>query len=271
MDEKNNKFDNESAKEEFGADIEIKDDAYIDVCEQDDSDIDEAGMSIEIHAGGSEKEKSSVNLFKEIREWLFAIVSAIVIVILIKGFVFDFVIVDGQSMQTTLMDKDRLVLTKLGYTPQKGDIIVLDANYKLREAYIDRQKEIKGDSFGAFDEFKLRYLPWEQRKYAIEPCYYVKRVIALEGDVIDINNATSEVSVNGEIIEEPYLNNVRTYSGIETDFPYTVEEDCIFVMGDNRENSRDSRYIMPGAIPNEAVLGKATFRFWPLDVFGAVN
>ena len=145
MDEKINQFDNESAKEETGADIEIKDDVYIDMSENDDSDIEDAGMSISIHASGEESKKESVNLLKEIREWLFAIVSAIVIVVLLKGFVFDFVIVDGRSMQTTLMDKDRLVLTKLGYTPQKGDIVVLDANYKLREAYIDRQKEIKGD------------------------------------------------------------------------------------------------------------------------------
>ena len=272
MDEKNNQFDNESAKEEMGADIEIKDDVYIDVSENDDNlDIDEAGMSISIHASNVESKKEPVNLLKEIREWLFAIISAIVIVVLLKGFVFDFVIVDGRSMQTTLMDKDRLVLTKLGYTPQKGDIVVLDANYKLREAYIDRQKEIKGDNFSAFDEFKLRYLPWEQKKYGIAPLYYVKRVIALEGEVIDINDVTSEVSVNGEVIDEPYLNNVRTYGGIEKEYPYTVDEGCVFVMGDNREDSRDSRFTLPGAIPHEAVLGKATFRFWPLGVFGTIE
>ena len=271
MEEKNNQFEHDNANEDFGADIEIKDDVYIDVCENDDSDIDEPGMSISIHASDKEYEKKPNAILKEIREWLFAIVSAIVIVVLLKGFVFDFVIVDGRSMQTTLMDKDRLVLTKLGYTPQKGDIIVLDANYKLREEYIARQKEVKGDNFSSFDEFKLRYLPWEQKKYGIAPLYYVKRVIALEGEVIDINNATSEVSVNGEIIQEPYLNNVRTYGGIETPFPYVVDEGTVFVMGDNREDSRDSRYIMPGTIPYEAVLGKATFRFWPINVFGAIN
>ena len=75
---------------------------------------------------------------------------------LIKGCLFDFVVVDGRAMQTTLMDGDRLVLTKMGYQPQYGDIIVLDSHYKARETLIATKKETLGDSFGWFDEFKLR-------------------------------------------------------------------------------------------------------------------
>ena len=273
MEDKNNQFDNENVEENNKADdnIEINDKVYVDICEEETDNIEDAGMSISIHANKDNKKESSFNLWKEIREWAFAIFFALVVVGLIKGFLFDFVVVDGRSMQTTLLHGDRLVLTKLGYTPKKGDIIVLDANYKAREVYIERKKQQQGDSFGWFDEFKLRHFPWEQRKYGIEPLHYVKRVIALEGDVIDINDVTNDVIVNGEIIDEPYLDNVKTYSGPETDFPYTIEDDCAFVMGDNREDSRDSRYTSPGTIPYKAVLGKAVFRFWPFSAIGMVD
>ncbi len=270
MIEKDN-FDNENI-DKNDADIKNtseENDVYIEIC--DDEDASDAGMSISISADEKEQKKDSFNLFKEVREWVVAILVALIVVGLIKGFLFDFVVVDGRSMQTTLLNGDRLVLTKLGYTPKRGDVVVLDANFKVREQYIAQQKEQYGESFGWYDEFKLRHFPWEQKKYGIEPCHYVKRIIALEGDVIDINNRTNEVIVNNKVIEEPYLDNVLTYSGFEMDYPYTLEKDFAFVMGDNREDSRDSRYKLPGAIPYEAILGKATFRFWPFSSIGMVE
>lgn len=281
MEENNNfEIENNESEQSLGADIEINDGAYIEICEEDE--CDDAAMTISIDSQDSkemeetndedeQESENKVNWLKEIFEWIGALAAAIIIVALIKGFLFDFIVVDGRSMQTTLMNNDRLILTKLAYTPQKGDIVVLDANYKLRDKYIETQKELKGESFTAFDEFKLRNFSWEQKKFGIEPLHYVKRIIALEGDVIDIDNTTNTVTVNGQIIDEPYLDNVKTYSGIEIEFPYTVEEGHAFVMGDNREDSRDSRYKMPGTIPYEAILGKASLRFWPLNNFGIVD
>lgn len=237
-------------------------------------ETEDAGMEIHVDAASFGEAQNaapqpSFNIWKEIREWVFAIVLAFVVVGLIKGFLFDFVVVDGRSMQTTLMNGDRLVLTKMGYEPKAGDIIVLDSHYKAREAYITAKKASTQLSW--FDEFKLRWLPWEQKKFAIEPRHYVKRVIGLPGDVIDIDDASGNVFVNGEKIDQSYLDEgVHTYRGRETQFPYTVPEDCVFVMGDNREDSLDSRYQSLGAVPYEAVLGKAAFRFWPLSSFGSV-
>lgn len=272
MDENKREYEPEEspAGEPFDDTIEDED---LDI-EIEDEDADGAGMEISVEAASLEEAQASAprfNIWKEIREWVFAIVLALLVVGVIKGFLFDFVVVDGCSMQTTLMDGDRLILTKMGYQPEHGDIIVLDSHYKSREAFIAAQKEMLGDSFTWFDEFKLRWLPWEQRKYAIEPRHYVKRVIGLPGDTIDIDDATGDVYVNGEKIDQSYLDEgVHTYRGRETQFPYTVPEDCVFVMGDNREDSLDSRYQSLGAVPYEAILGKAAFRFWPLSSFGSV-
>lgn len=269
MDE--NKKDYNTENETFDDKIELEKDLDVEI---EDGVAEGAGMEISVEAASLEDAQAAAggfNIWKEIREWVFAIVLALVVVGLIKGFLFDFVVVDGRSMQTTLMDGDRLVLTKMGYQPQHGDIIVLDSHYKSREAYIAMQKEKKGDSFGWFDEFQLRWLPWEQKKHAIEPRHYVKRVIGLPGDTIDIDEATGDVIVNGEKIDQSYLDeNVHTYRGRETQFPYTVPEDCVFVMGDNREDSLDSRYQSLGAVPYKAVMGKAAFRFWPFTSFGSI-
>ena len=275
MDE-NKRYENEF--EDKSADI---------VNERDDinKEIDEeAGMNISIDAASisqydecdneadSTDGKKKYDLWKEVREWAFAIISAIIVVMLIKTFIFDCVYVSGKSMQSTLMDGDRLVLIKMGYHPQKGDIVVLDSNYEKREIYIQNKKENYGNDFSGFEEFTLRYFPWEQSTYGIEPYHYVKRVIATEGDVIDIDDITNTVYVNGTAIDEPYLDEgTLTKRKNEISFPYTVEKGHVFVMGDNRENSRDSRYASLTTVPVEAVEGKAVFRFWPLNALGTVE
>ncbi len=266
--ENSDNFEDKKNENAGSADIELNNDLKIDIC-----DDDEAGMSVSVHAAeadASDGSDGSFNILKEIREWVVAIALALIVVGVIKGFLFDFVLVSGHSMDTTLSDGDRLILTKMGYQPQRGDIVVLDAHYKKREAYIAAQKELKGSSFGWFDEFKLRWLPWEQIKYGIEPLHYVKRVMALSGDEINIDENTGTVYVNGTAVDEPYLGNVHTRA-YETQFPYTVDEGCIFVMGDNRENSLDSRYTALGPVPHEAVMGKAAFRFWPFNTMSILH
>lgn len=266
MDENKKEYENEN--EPFDNAIEMKDDIGVDI---EEGGAENAGMSISVGASSPEYAPAGkkFSIWKEIRDWVFAIVLALLVVGLIKGFLFDFVVVDGRSMQPTLMNGNRLVLVKMGYTPQYGDIIVFDSNYKVRRAYIDSKKEQGG--FGWFDEFKLRWISQEQEKYAIEPCPYVKRVIALENDVIDIVEETGDVYVNGEKIDQSYLDEyTHTYRGRDFEFPYTVPEGCAFVMGDNRGDSRDSRYESLGAVPYEAVIGKAAFRFWPFGSFGSI-
>ena len=132
------------------------------------------------------KEKQKKDPMREILEWVVSIAIALALTFLIKSYLFDFVVVDGQSMFSTLEHGERLILTKLGYEPVRGDIIVLDAHYKSRQTYFDNRRAADA-SFGAFDEFSAIYLQRSRaRSLGIDKKYYVKRVIALEGDTVDI-------------------------------------------------------------------------------------
>lgn len=238
----------------------------------DNNDNEDGQAGMEITAQASEiidavNEPKGFNLRKEILEWLYAIVSALIIVAIIKGFIFDVVKVDGRSMETTLLNNDRLILTKMGYKPKQTDIIVLDSNYKKRSEYIEKVKQEKGEAFSSFDEFRYKY--FTPTSTGLKPRYYVKRVIATEGQVIDIDKE-GNVTVDGVKLNEPYLKGVKTQPHNDLKFPYKVEEGHIFVMGDNRANSQDSRSATLGTVPNKAVLGKAVFRIWPFTHFGAI-
>ena len=81
-----------------------------------------------------------------------------------------------------------------------------------------------------------------------------------------------KLTINGEVLDEPYLEeNEITPLGHGMQYPYTVEEGHVFVMGDNRTNSKDSRYFDVGTVPEEAVCGKVNFRIWPLTKMGVVG
>ena len=90
------------------------------------------------------------------------------------------------------------------------------------------------------------------------------------GDVVDINEQTSQVTVNGQVLEEPYLNNATLPNG-DVVFPVTVPKGCVFVMGDNRMHSTDSRSSDIGFIDERDILGKVLYRFFPLDRIGRVG
>lgn len=208
------------------------------------------------------KEKEEFSLSREIFEWFYTIVIALVIAFLIKGFLFDIVEVDGESMFPTLENNDRLIVTKLGYTPKQGDIVILDSAYKKRMAYYEEN---------ASEEDKDVNLLYKLANYSSVPKelkikYYVKRVIALEGQTVDIKDG--KVWVDGEILEEEYYDGVTSKIDSSMEFPLTVDEGCIFVMGDNRPRSLDSRDSSLGQVPEEAVAGKSVVRIWPFSDIG---
>lgn len=164
-------------------------------------------------------------------EWTKAILIAVVLAVIIRQFMFAPIIVDGVSMAPTLQDRDRMIVNKMG-EPERFDIIVFQAT---------------------------------------EDKDYIKRVIGLPGDHIEYRNDT--LYINGEAYEEPYLEKQKkqlTDGPLTYDFTLeevtgetTVPEGELFVLGDNRRFSKDSRTI--GTISMDQVIGEANILYWPLE------
>ena len=165
---------------------------------------------------------------RELYEWVQALVGSVLVVVLVFTFVIRLIGVDGHSMVPTLQDGDRLlVLNSMLYDDYKyGDIVILRKT-------------------GVFDN---------------EPI--VKRVIATGGQTVDIDFSEGVVYVDGEALEEDYIRE-PTYTAEGTEFPLTVPEGSIFVMGDNRNGSSDSRDYRLGTVDTRYVIGKAAFLLFP--------
>ncbi|MCR2804990.1 signal peptidase I [Paenibacillus soyae] len=187
----------------------------------------------------SAKHKKEGGAYKEIVEWIKALVIAVVLVFVIRQFLFSPFIVDGDSMQPNFETSERLIVNKILYDirePKFGEVIVFD-------------------------------VPEQDRKF-------IKRVIGVPGDKVRLEG--DDLYINDVLVEEPYIKDAieaahaegRLYN-TEKDFPNesvtetTVPEDTIFVLGDNRGNSTDSRVI--GFVKDEEIVGRADVIFWPLD------
>ncbi|MBQ7740825.1 MAG: signal peptidase I [Eubacterium sp.] len=213
------------------------------------------------------KGKKNKSWKREVWEWVYTLAIAIAIAFSIKFFVFDIVRVDGSSMYPTLENNDRLIVTKLGYTPHQGDIVILDSTYKKREVYFDKVAKEQGkDSLNFIDKFfaERNGMPSE-----LQTKYYVKRVIALPGQTVDL--VDGYVYVDGEKLDEPYYDGKTTSIDASVQYPITVEDNCVFVMGDNRNHSKDSRSSDLGQVPYGALLGKSQLRVWPLNNMGVTK
>ena len=171
---------------------------------------------------------------RELYEWVQALVGSVLVVVLVFTFVIRLIGVDGHSMVPTLQDGDRLlVLNSMLYDDYKyGDIVILRKN-------------------GVFDN---------------EPI--VKRVIATEGQIVDMDFVNGIVYVDGLPLEEDYIN-TPTNLDEGSVFPQIVEEDHVFVMGDNRNNSKDSRSLEIGQVDKREVLGKVALLMVPGTDHGA--
>ncbi len=185
----------------------------------------------ETPAGGNSKNSgnSKKNFIDESIDWIKSIVVTFVIVVLVFTFVARTAIVNGSSMVPTLTNGDFLVLWSLFYTPKQGDII---------SANCDGLDEV-----------------------------IVKRVIAVGGQTVDIDFSTGEVFVDGELLDEPYINNLTLNDEGAFDYPITVEEGYYFCMGDNRQGSKDSRHPDVGLISRDDILGKVVLRLFPNTKF----
>ena len=206
---------------------------------------------------------------KDILEWVYCIIIAIVLALLIKFFLGTPTVVKQKSMYPTLHPNDRLIISRWIRTtkkmPERGDIVTFEAptiemldstNYDASKPvaiYNDEPKNI----FGKFSKYVLE----------INKVSYIKRVIALPGDYVELKN--EKVYINGEELHEDYLSaNVETHTMSEIS-SFTVPEGYVFCMGDNRPESKDCRSF--GCIPQNKIESKVKLRFWPLNKFGGVN
>lgn len=168
---------------------------------------------------------------KEVFEWIQAITIALLLSILIRMFLFEVILVEGSSMLPTLNEGDRLIVSKIDYRisqPSFGDIVVFRNTVGTRENYI-------------------------------------KRVIGIEGERIEIEGGT--LWINGQPITEPYINEI----GLDNFERTLVPEGTIFVLGDNRNHSRDSRNPHVGFVSIDDIIGRARIRIWPISELNWFN
>ena len=207
---------------------------------------------------------------KEALEWLYCIIIAVVLALIVRYYLGTPTVVKQPSMYPTLKQNQRLILNRWVRTtkqmPERGDIITFEAP---SESYIATYEADLSNPVAVYENEPQGI--WQKFKYyvlEINKTSYIKRVIGLPGDHIEIKD--NKVYINGEEYEEPYLAEgviTQSLSGAFTDV--IVPENTVFVMGDNRGQSTDSRRF--GCIPLEKIESKVLIRFWPLDVFGKVN
>lgn len=178
---------------------------------------------------------------KKVRKELFNTAIYLLMVLGITYLVITFVgqrtEVEGQSMETTLQHKDNLIVDKITYRfkdPQRYDIIVFPP-------------------------------------YGQTGTYYIKRIIGLPGETVSID-ADGTININGEVLKESYGREVIKPDMVgNVEYPVVLGDDEYFVMGDNRNNSTDSRRVEVGNIKRSNIIGRAWIRIWPFSKFGILK
>lgn len=179
------------------------------------------------------KEKKP-GLLREVIGFLLYVAVVVGITFLIITFVGQRTYVSGSSMENTLSHGDNLIVDKITYRfadPKRFDIIVFPFRYE-------------------------------------EKTYYIKRIIGLPGETVQIQDGN--IYINGEILNESYGREVMKSAGLAAE-PITLGEDEYFVLGDNRNDSTDSRDPNVGKIHRDEIIGRAWLRIWPLDKFGVLK
>ena len=175
----------------------------------------------------NKKQKEKKPFIDELLDWLKTFALVFIVVVLIFTFIAKTVIVNGSSMNDTLVDRDFLLLWSLFYTPKQGDIIAANCE--------------------GLDEV------------------IVKRVIAVGGQEVNIDFTTGTVYVDGKELDEPYIKNLTLNDEFAFNDPIVVDEGCYFCMGDNRQGSKDSRHPDVGFVSRDDILGKAIIRIYPFN------
>ena len=204
-----------------------------------------AADAVESTAKDAKKKKT---IKEEILSWVYALVAALAIVLVLRTFFFEPIRVDGESMRNTLQDGDVVLVTKPEYWTgnyQRGDIIIC--------RYPNRNKESSVNLGGSFELTFTNHT------------LFVKRLVGLPGDKVEFRSGV--LYINDEMVDESaidvYIPSSRSYG------PRTLGADEYFVVGDNRGNSNDSRAV--GPISEDMIVGHVSLVLWPLSNFGTVK
>lgn len=189
------------------------------------------------------KEEVVLSSHAAVFDWIKSFLISLAVVIFVFTLIFRGVTVDGDSMLPTLSNSEYLIISDLLYTPKAGDIVVVQAPH-----YKDGTEPI------------------------------IKRIIATEGQTVEINFHTWEIRVDGVLLQEPYILRDGAFMNAESMLPdengiaqVRVQENCIFIMGDNRNDSLDSRSELIGQIDERYIMGRVLIRLTPFDRFGKVE
>ncbi len=217
---------------------------------------------------GKTMEEKADSKIKDILEWAYCIIIAVVLALLFRYYIGTPTIVKQPSMYNTLEEGQRLILSRwtrtVKGTYKRGDIITFEAPSQTQMSTFD----VDINNPVAIYDYKPKGIFAKFSYYVLEfnKTSYIKRVIGVAGDHIKIESG--KVYLNGQELNEPYLRDgIKTEQKVFTDI--IVPENCVFVMGDNRPQSMDSRSF--GCIPLEKVESKVVIRFWPLNKFGKVK
>ncbi|WP_299144065.1 signal peptidase I [uncultured Dialister sp.] len=182
----------------------------------------------------------------EVLDWIYSLVVALFLAMVIHIFLFVPTKVSGESMYPTLKNGEYLIVSKISHVlremPNYGDIVIIDSRTHRERSWMDDLDEPLKNYIAIFDKSSQGHNVW------------VKRVIGKGGDKLEFKNG--HVYRNGNELDEPYIHEPMEFS---MDGSYTVPEGMVFVMGDNRNHSSDSRFI--GPVPVDHVLGKVAFQF----------
>ncbi len=221
-----------------------------------------AGYELNYEALDEDKKKE-VSAAEEFIDWVETVICAFFVVILIFTFVLRIANVDGVSMLPTLVEGDRLICSHLFYTPDAGDIVIVNTEHPVRECESCGETVYSMETLDCPACGSVETLRTQKNQKTL-----VKRVIATEGQTIDIDTSAGTVKVDGVLLDEPYIYEATKEDEGYHQYPVTVPEGCVFVMGDNRLNSTDSRSSWLGFVKEEDILGKVVLRVFPFSSFG---
>ena len=203
--------------------------------------------------------RTNKSFFRRLIEWIITIIAAIIIALFIISNIVTLTQIKEQSMEPTLSENDRVIVNRFRYIlnePEAGDIVILNSNIEEKGII----KNMVNEGKDIVDNIKYRFTG------EIEKNNIVKRVIGVEGDIINIKDGN--LYINNTLQAESYINGLTQAKG-SINYPLEVTEGKVFVLGDNRENSLDSRNF--GLISIESIKGRVGYRIFPFGKFGIIH